>query len=184
MATALAALALTSCSGGDSKGPEATLDPAEPSKTATSTAPSPTETDPDAALKKVVLDTYARMWEEQAKAYSKASIEGTQLRRYAAGAALADTEVTMDTFQKEGLVTKGAPTHDVTVTGLKPNKKVPWASLTDCMDTTGWKYLDKKTGKPAEMPKNQVLKYVTKVQAERWGGTWKIIVVDPSATSC
>ncbi|WP_372347451.1 hypothetical protein [Streptomyces sp. KL116D] len=39
-----------------------------------------------------------------------------------------------------------------------------------------------KTGKPAEMPKNRVLKYAT-VQAEKWGKEWKIVEVKPSATS-
>ncbi|GAA2349573.1 hypothetical protein OKJ48_02680 [Streptomyces kunmingensis] len=184
-AAALSAAALTACSGAAPKIPDAPLDPAQPSTSSQpGSTPSPSDSDPDAALKKVVLDTYERMWDEQVKAYAKGSIKGTELRSYAAGYALAEAETTMDTFQEKGVVTKGAPTHDAVVTGLKPDEKVPWASLTDCLDTANWKYVYEKTGKPVEMPKDQVLKYVTKVQAEKWGNSWKIVEVQASATSC
>ncbi|NEB78977.1 hypothetical protein G3I40_27710 [Streptomyces sp. SID14478] len=178
---------LTGCSGDDGKGPEATLGPKDPTASASSgdaASPTPSPTDPNAAVKQAVLDTYDRMWAEQVKAYGKGSINGTALREYSAGPALADTQIAMDSFKEKGVVTRGAPTHEVTLSGLKPEKKVPWASLTDCLDTTAWKYVYKKTGKPVDMPKDQVLKYVTKVQAEKWGKSWKIVDVKPSNTSC
>ncbi|MCQ4214252.1 hypothetical protein [Streptomyces longispororuber] len=187
IAAALTATTLTACSTNDKAGPEATLEPTASAKDPadkTATAPSPTATDPDAALKKTVLDTYDRMWDEQVKAYAQASIKGTDLRRFSAGPALADAEIAMETYREKGIVAQGAPTHDVTITGLKPDKKVPWASLTDCLDTAPWKRVYAKTGKSVEMPKSRVPKYVTKVQAEKWGATWKIVEVKPSATSC
>ncbi|MFI7008860.1 hypothetical protein [Streptomyces sp. NPDC050145] len=186
-ATALAMAVLSACSGGDDKkGPEATLEPTRSDKPVneSSSTPSPSETDPNAAEKQAVLDTYDRLWDEQVKAYGQGSIKGTQMRKYTAGYALADTETDLETLQKKGIVAKGSPTHDVSVTGLKPDKKVPWASLTDCLDTSDWKYVYEKTGKPVDMPENRVSKYLTKVQAEKWGKTWKIVQLETSGTSC
>jgi hypothetical protein len=178
---------LTACSGGsDKKGPEATLEPTRSDNPAreSSSSPGPSKKDPNAVQKRAVLETYNRMWEEQVKAYAKASIKGTKLRDYSAGYALADAETAMDGYQAKGIVAKGAPKHDVTLTGLKPEKKTPWAALTDCLDTGPWKRVYVKTGKPVDMPKNRVVRYLTKVQAEKWGTTWKIVDVKPSSTSC
>ncbi|GAA2338570.1 hypothetical protein GCM10010431_72460 [Streptomyces kunmingensis] len=54
----------------------------------------------------------------------------------------------------------------------------------DCLDTGPWQRLYKKTGKPYPMPSARVERYVTKVQAEKRGESWKIVDVKVSGTSC
>ncbi|WP_338704319.1 hypothetical protein V2W30_41130 (plasmid) [Streptomyces sp. Q6] len=184
----LAASLLTACSGSENKGPEATLDPKDPSTSASSTdnaTPSPSQTDPHAGDKAAALDAYGRMWAEQAKAYAKGSTSGTEFDTYAV--ALAKTSITNDLadLRSKGIVTKGAPTHSAKITEFKPRgTKAASAKVKDCLDTTHWKYLYAKTGKPVPMPSTRLPRYYMTAQAEVWGKSWKIIEIKLSQDPC
>ncbi|MFI0242579.1 hypothetical protein [Streptomyces sp. NPDC016845] len=188
VAATSAAVALTSCSGGGTKGTEATHDAAKPHKTAADTAsaaPSPSETDPDAAVKRVVLDTYTRMWDEQAKAYNTGNLYETKFETYAVALARSDVKNDLQGLWSKGIVTQGAPTHDAQVTEIKrPQRMAPRAKITDCMNTTKWRFIYKKTGKPLPMPSTRMDRYVMTAQAEVWGESWKIVELTPSDKPC
>ncbi|MHB9848985.1 hypothetical protein ACSYGO_07020 [Streptomyces krungchingensis] len=124
------------------------------------------------------------MWDEQVKAYAKGGAEGTDLSKYAAALALSGTEDDLKDLRTKGIVTTGAPTHKTEVDTLEMDKKVPHAKLTDCMDSTDWKFVYRKSGKPVQMPKDRLVRYVTKVEAERWGKQWKIVDVVPQQRAC
>ncbi|MEU8950947.1 hypothetical protein [Streptomyces sp. NPDC048489] len=124
------------------------------------------------------------MWREQAKAYAKGDTKGTEFSRYAAALALSGTEDDLKDLRSKGIVTTGAPTHKTTIDVLEMDKKVPHAKLTDCMDSTRWKFIYRKSGKPVEMPKNRLIRYVTDVEAERWGNQWKIVNATPRQHAC
>ncbi|MFI2620526.1 hypothetical protein [Streptomyces sp. NPDC018584] len=184
--TALAAL--TACSSSDSG--DTSDDASKPSpKTSGSTEPSASSTptaapDPEDAEKAVVKDTYARMWDEQIKAYAKADPKGTKLSTYSAAVALAQTQQTLKGLKKKGIIATGELGHKVKVTGFKPEKQVPWAGLTDCLDTSNWKYVYRESGKPVPMPTNRIERYVSKVQVEKWGKQWKVVDFKPSQEAC
>lgn len=140
--------------------------------------------DPQAAEKTAVLDAYARFWAEQVKAYAKGDTTETSFSRYAAGEALSSTQDDLKDLRTKGIVTTGAPAHDTTVVSLEPSKKVPSAKLTDCLDSTGWKFIYRKSGKSVEMPESRLIRYVTKIDAEKWGKQWKIVNVAPQQRAC
>ncbi|MFJ8804033.1 hypothetical protein [Streptomyces sp. NPDC102487] len=160
----------------------------KPSATASSAAPSasasPSPSSSVSADQAAVLDAYSRMWAEQAKAYAKGDAKGTDLSTYAAALALSGTEDDLKDLRSKGIVTSGAPTHKATVNLLEMDKKVPHAKLTDCLDSAGWKFVYRKSGKPVEMPKDRLVRYVTKVEAEKWGKQWKIVDVTPQQRAC
>lgn len=157
-----------------------------PSATASKPSPAtpPSSVDAQAAEKTAVLDTYALFWDEQAKAYAKGDTAGTSLAQYAAGEALSSTQDDLKDLHTKGIVTTGAPTHTTTVFSLEPGKKVPSAKLTDCLDSTNWKFIYRKSGKPVEMPQSRLIRYVTKINAEKWGKQWKIVDVTPEQRAC
>ncbi|MGW7276072.1 hypothetical protein ACWGH5_36855 [Streptomyces sp. NPDC054864] len=180
-----AALALSACgSSDDDSGKKApgVKSPASKSS-APSTTPSPS-TDPETAEKKAVLEAYARMWAENVKAYAKADPKGTKLSTYSAAVAWAQWKNDLKSLKKQGIVTTGEPSHDIEVTGIKPDKKVPSAELTDCLDTTDWKFVYRKSGKPVAMPNNRLKSYVMEITAEKWGKQWKVVVAKPLDRAC
>ena len=176
------ALGLSACSD-DGAGDNAKTS-ATPSATASSNTPSPGPSSSDAVEKAAVLDAYGRMWDEQVKAYAQGDSKGTELSQYAAALALSGTEGDLKDLRSKGIVTTGAPTHKAAVDSLEPDKKVPHAKLTDCLDSTDWKFIYRKSGKPVEMPKNRLVRYVTKIEAEKWGHQWKIVDVVPQQRAC
>ncbi|MET7888444.1 hypothetical protein [Streptomyces avermitilis] len=155
-----------------------------PSAATTSSSPTPSPSTSESVDQAAVLDAYSRMWDEQVKAYAKGDAKGTDLSRYAAALALSSTEDDLQDLRSKGIVTTGAPTHKATVDSLEMDKKIPHAKLTDCLDSTGWKFLHRKSGKPVQMPKDRLVRYVTKVEAERWGKQWKIVDVVPQQRAC
>ncbi|MGW2748439.1 hypothetical protein [Streptomyces sp. NPDC001450] len=156
-------------------------------KTPAASTPAPTaspSTSPTADPEDAVKEAYKRYWEEQVKAYAKGDAKGTQLSVYSGALALSKTEDDLKDLRAKGIVTTGAPKHDVEVTSFKPNEKVPQAKLTDCLDTSTWKFLYRDSGKPVEMPKDRLVRYVTKIDAEKWGKQWKVLNVDQQQTAC
>jgi hypothetical protein len=178
-----AALALSACSTPDGKG--------KTTDKASSAAPAPTATavpsrsnDPEAATKAAVLDAYNSFWAEQVKAYAKGDTAGTDFGQYAAAEALSNVRNDVKDLRSKGIVTTGAPSHDVTVEELVPEKKVPYAKLADCLDSTDWKFVYADSRAPVKMPKGRLVRYVTVVEAEKWGEQWKIVTVAPQQRSC
>lgn len=182
-----AVIALSACGGEGGResanGPESAPSTASQPSEAPSTPPSESA-DPLAAQKRAVLQTYSRFWEEQVKAYSQGDVAGTDVAKYAAAQALSATKRDLSELRSQGIVTTGEPAHDTSVDELEPDKKVPYAKLTDCLDSTGWKFVYAKSQKPVDMPTNRLVRYVTEVEAEKWGNQWKIVTVTPQQRTC
>jgi hypothetical protein len=147
-------------------------------------APEPESADPRAAHKHAVLQTYERFWEEQVKAYNQGDVTGTNVAKYAAAQALSATKRDLSELRSQGIVTTGEPAHDTAVEELHPDRKVPYAKLTDCLDSTGWHFVHAKSRKPVDMPTNRLVRYVTEIEAEKWGKQWKIVTVTPQQRTC
>ncbi|MGW2936344.1 hypothetical protein ACWDA7_31845 [Streptomyces sp. NPDC001156] len=130
------------------------------------------------------MDAYKYFWEEQVKAYAKADSAGTDLGQYATALALSRTETDLKSLRSKGIVTTGAPSHNTTVDSFEPEKKVPYAKLRDCLDSTNWKFVYRKSGKAVEMPENRLVRYLVEIEAEKWGKQWKIVTVTPQQRAC
>lgn len=130
------------------------------------------------------MEAYARMWDEQVKAYAQADPKGTKLSTYSVALAFAQTKNDLKGLKEKGIVTTGEPTHEVEVTSIKPDKKAPSAVMTDCLDTSKWKFVYRKSGKGIAMPENRLESYVMEIQAEKWGKQWKIVVAKPTDRAC
>ncbi|MGW1107909.1 hypothetical protein [Streptomyces sp. NPDC002540] len=180
--TACAIVAVSACSNSDDSAakPPSTPPPSSEPAPATSSAGA----DPQAAEKAAVLNVYSRFWEEQVKAYAKGDTKGTAFSKYAAAVALSSAEDDLKDLRSKGIVTTGAPAHDTTVDKVETDKKVPHAKLTDCLDSTDWKFKYRGSGKPVPMPSERLLRYETKVEAEKWGKQWKIVDVAPQQNPC
>lgn len=186
-AAVLSALAVLSACGSSSGGDNAdkAVKPSpETSSSSETETPSTAAPDPEDAEKKAVTDAYADMWDEQVKAYAKADVKGTDLSTYSAAKAWVQTKRDLEALKSKGMVATGKPEHDVKVTGFKPDKQVPWAGLTDCLDTANWKYVYRKSGKAVPIPDGRLESYTLKVQAEKWGKQWKIVDLVPQDRAC
>ncbi|MER6074644.1 hypothetical protein ABT187_38690 [Streptomyces sp. NPDC001817] len=177
-----AALALTACgsSGNNHAGK------ASPSATASSSAANTASAsaDPDAAAKQDVITAYKHYWDEEVKAYSKASMDGTDLKKYAQGNALGLVQSDLLNMRTAGQVIEGRPRIDPKVTSLDLQKKVPSAQITDCVDVSSWKVLDAKTKSEVALPKTRRTKYVSIVTAEKWGKQWVMLEDTPENRAC
>jgi hypothetical protein len=178
------ALTVSACGVSEGKHTETDAKPA-PSKSAASSAPSSSASaDPQAAVKKAVLETYDAFWSEQVKAYSKGSEKGTQLEKYATTDALARARTDLMNMKAAGNVTTGKPEHDAKVTALGEKKKVPDATITDCLDIRDWATVSHKTGKKQSLSQGNLTRYVTVVSAEKWDQRWMITKVEPKGRKC
>ncbi|MEU8883902.1 hypothetical protein [Streptomyces hydrogenans] len=175
LALLLAGLAAVSgCSSAEPASPKPTA-PASP----TSSAPArvtPSPDSPKEAAKKQAVAAYRAYWTELTKAFAVPAFEGTDLKRYAVADALANAEETIANLKANKRTMAGAPVlSSPTVTGGELGKKTPNVSVSACLDVSGWKIVDKKTGKPAPTATNAVSKYVITSFLERWDGSWKVL---------
>ncbi|MFF4482931.1 hypothetical protein ACFY1A_38820 [Streptomyces sp. NPDC001520] len=184
-ATAIAvgvALSVSSCSGDDKASDEPKQSPT-PAASTPESSKSPADSDPQAADKRDVIAAYRSYWSEQVKAYAKANIEGTDLDKYASADALGRARSDVLSLQKAGVVAKGAPVNDPEVTDLDMDRKVPRATVTDCLDVSKWTRV-KKTGETVPSPKGQLKKYTATINTEKWGKQWMILKVTPKPRAC
>ncbi|QKV90402.1 hypothetical protein HUT19_41015 [Streptomyces sp. NA02950] len=177
------ALSVSSCSGGDGKSEES-KHPSKPAASSPQSSQTTASSDPQAPDKRDVLTAYRHYWDEQVKAYSKVTVEGTDLDEYASADALARAKSDVMSLKKAGVVAKGAPVNDAKVSGLDMDRKVPRATIADCLDVSKWTRVDRKTGKTVPSPKGQLKRYATTINAEKWGKQWMILKVTSKPRTC
>lgn len=158
-------LAVTGCSGADSKG----APPSVPASTTASPAPS---ANPSAAAKAQVLATYRKMWDAKVKVYQTGQITSRELEKYATDKALANIKLTSVFYQDHGMVLQGTPVLSPTVTALSLTKTPQRATISDCVDTTHFVEIYKATGKHVPLAAPQ--RHVQTSVAQSTGGAWVI----------
>ncbi|MFF4557767.1 hypothetical protein [Streptomyces sp. NPDC001422] len=181
--TAGALLTLSACSSdndsSDTK-PSAPVSSAAPSSS-TSPSPSPSLSADQAA----VLAVYTHYREEQAKAYAKASVSGTDIEKYATTEALGKVTRDVLNLRTAGNAASGAPvSHNTEITALKTDGPIPKATIKDCLDVTNWGVVNKKTGKALPTPKGQLKKHVNDVTLEKWGNRWLVRTDTAKSIAC
>ncbi|MFD3556881.1 hypothetical protein ACFWWA_32965 [Streptomyces goshikiensis] len=173
-ATALTAAAvLTGCSK-NTKAADPTPTPPGPSA-----SPSPSA-DPQASEKAKALAAYDGFWVETVKAYESGTDKGTKLVNYAANSALDDALTDITNMQKAGITKQGSPGHRPEATALNLSSQRPTATITDCLDLSTWRTIDRATGKVQPYPSEQPLRYIAVAEVELWAGQWLVVKMTPN----
>jgi len=111
-------------------------------------------------------------------------VDGTELNKYAVGTALASAEQDLKAMKSKGQIAKGKVTLSPKIQTMDLGRKVPSATMRDCVDITRWKLVDASTGKEIELPKERLTRYVSIVKAEKWGARWVILSASLENTKC
>ncbi|MGW1768266.1 hypothetical protein ACWCQL_30010 [Streptomyces sp. NPDC002073] len=151
---------------------------AEEKKTADAAPPKPSASpspsaDPKAAEKAALLGVYREFWDAQLKVYTTGSMRGTGIERVAGGKAYTKVQVTVLYHQQRGTVMKGKPRLSPKVTALNTSKNLHTATVTDCLDSTGYVQVEKDTGEPVKLA-DANRRHVATYSALRHGGSWQI----------
>ncbi len=134
----------------------------------TSSSPSP---DAQAIAKHDALAAYTGMWAAMVKAAETSNPDEPKLRQYATGDALALLVGSLVTDRSRGVVTKGHPVLNPSVTALTPESAPTEASIVDCGDSTNWlKY--KSNGELADNTPGGRRRITATVKAG--DGGWKV----------
>ena len=169
-----AAAGLAGCASGT----PATQSTVLPDRTVSAPASTAATGDPQVLARQA----YLGMWQAFFTASRTADYQSPSLAHYAAGAALELLIHGLYQNYREGIVTRGTPSHDVAVAMTKTSLGTPEAKVTDCSDTSGsGTYY--KSGKPAAggSPGRQAIY----AQVQPFDGTWKVTsLVVEKAGSC
>lgn len=185
--TLAATFALAACSSSD-KGGEATDKPPSSSPTLSRTptaapvptAPSPSA-DPAVIAEREAIARYRAYWREMERVYAKANVEETDIKKYAALAALGRPEHEVEQLQKNGRRFTGSVTVSNLSAEVTLNRRIPNAVITSCLDVSQWKPIEADTGKPVPLPTKRLTKYIMIATVERWPDGWKVIKDEPQA---
>ncbi|MFF3159288.1 secreted protein/lipoprotein [Streptomyces sp. NPDC057910] len=119
------------------------------------------------------------------RAYAEASVDGTDIKTYAAAAALRQAEVDLDRMHKAGQIVEGeVVVGSPTVTQLDTSHKLPSATVSSCLDISRWKVIERANGKPVALPTDRRTKYVIAATVEKWAEGWKVIKDEPQDRPC
>jgi hypothetical protein len=160
---ACCAAGLTGCASGTS-GSQSTALPGR-------TVSAPASTAAAGDLQVLARQAYLSMWQTFFAASRTADYQSPSLDHYAAGSALELLIHGLYQYHREGIVTRGTPSHSVSVTMTKTSLGTPEAKVTDCSNSSGsGTYY--RSGKPAAggAPGRQAIY----AQVQPFDGTWKV----------
>lgn len=161
---AASVLVSAGCSSDESESSPTPRVPA-PSSTAPSLGPS-------AAAERDALAAYSALWLSMAKAGEVPDPDAPELRKYAAGDALARVVRALATYRETGVVTRGRPVNSPRVVSAAPADAPTEVKLTDCGDSSGWTSHKKSTGEQLkDDPRGRRLITAT---VSRVDGAWKV----------
>lgn len=137
-------------------------------------------TDPAEVAKAEAIATYVKYWDEMEKSYATGRVEGTDIKKFAAGAALARPEAEVPKIAKAGRAFTGeVGISTSTVTKADLDREVPSVTLSSCIDVTKWIPLDRKSGQPAALPSERLTRFVALTTLEKWPDGWKVLTDEP-----
>lgn len=161
---------LAACTSGASA--DRTSSAASPVSASSATTPSP---DPTKQAADAALAAYRGFRQAEVRAEAKADPKGSGLERYAFDKALDGVYSAVLYFRQQGIVVRGAPTLNPTVTSVTlgaPSRAV----ITDCFDTSKWEAVYKATGKSA-VASGQPRRTVVTAAVEVYRGQWMVRTV-------
>ncbi|MFG2440567.1 hypothetical protein [Streptomyces sp. NPDC048508] len=139
---------------------------------------------PDALAKDELLAAYRRYLDEITKAYAQADVAGTDVSKYASGNALVTVQSETKALKNADRVITGELTSTPEVTMIDLERRVPRATVTDCIDVAQWNVIDRDSKNKVAMPAERLLKYVEIVSMEKWGKQWVVLKDMPQERKC
>lgn len=115
----------------------------------TSAAVSTSAASPADAAKQQATTAYVGMWDDFVAAAATSDWQSPKLGQYATGLALSTLSRGLYADHYNGLVSKGSPTHNVTVTSVDPASDPTKVMVTDCSDSTKALKYRADNGQPA-----------------------------------
>ncbi|MFJ2094750.1 secreted protein/lipoprotein [Streptomyces sp. NPDC087901] len=141
--------------------------------------------DPTETTKTEAVATYQKYWQAMERLYADVNAKNTDLKQYAAGAALKNAESDAKSMHDKGHVISGQVTvGSPTVTSVDINRKIPNAKISSCLDISHWQVIDSTTKKPVALPPKRLTKYVIVSTVERWPEGWRVISDEPRGKKC
>jgi hypothetical protein len=164
------ALALASCSSGTPSG-SATIT-STPSAPPSSAAPT-TSASPVDQAKQAALAAYRGMWQDFVVAGTTSDWQSASLGQYATGIALTNMSRGLYADHYNGLVTKGEPVLNPSVSSVDPPTDPKKIIITDCGDSTHWLKYRASNGQLADNTPGgrQLINAIVEKQAD---GSWKV----------
>ncbi|WP_327129790.1 hypothetical protein [Streptomyces sp. NBC_01727] len=143
-------------------------DKALPSRTSAPATPVPSA-NPEKAQKDAVLTVHRKMWAAQIKAHSSGTLKRAGLESASGDKALSKIKVTALYYQEHGSIMKGKPQLSLKVTTISDGQ----AEITDCIDSTHYVQINKKTGKAIGLLDNN-RRHIATYKAHTIAGKWLI----------
>jgi len=137
------------------------------------TTPTPSVDPTVAAAEAAVLKAYRGYWDAKVAIYADPpQTVGPDLQTYAVDQALADVGQTQFTLRQSGIVFRGSPSIQPTVSDVHLGDGGS-ATITDCVDSTNWQPVYAATGASAAAP-GQETRLITVSTAYFYDGRWTI----------
>ena len=121
-----------------------------------------------------VLAAYTGMRQAQEAAEASGTTQGSGLEAYATGKAFIDITASVIQEASVGREMIGIPLLHPRVTALDLNARPATATVTDCMDVSGWQSVDKATGKYVAVTSSSHNSFVSVSQAALGPNGWQI----------
>jgi hypothetical protein len=112
---------------------------------------------------------------EQIKAYRQGRASDTKLNSYATDTALSKIESELFQYRQAGVHFEGEPKSTAKVTAVDIEATPQKATITECLDTSGWKALQ---GSKNVTSPNQVRRYTVTGSVRTIGRQWKAVDFD------
>jgi len=145
---------------------------AAPSAAPDSPTASPSQ-DPTQAATTQILAVYTGMRQAQVSAEDSGTTQNVSLSDYAAGKALIAITSDVGEDAAKDWRMAGLPQLNPKVTALDLSSRPPTATVTDCMNVSGWHMVDQVTGKDITAPSAQS-SFVSVSQAQLGQDGWRI----------
>lgn len=120
-----------------------------------------------------MLSVYRAFWDAQLKVYTTGTMKDSGIEKVGTDKAYAKVQATRIYYVDNGFVMTGAPGLSPKVSRVDMAATPPSATITDCIDSTNYIKVEKKSGKPVEtLDKNR--RHVATYTALKIGGAWQI----------
>ncbi|WP_237774728.1 hypothetical protein [Actinosynnema sp. ALI-1.44] len=123
--------------------------------------------------KQDALTSYRGMWQDFVAAGTTSDWQSPKLGRYATGIALTNMSRALYADHYNGLVTKGEPTYEPSVSSVDPPDNPNKIVITDCSDDSRWLKYKAATGQLAnDTPGGRHL--INAIVQKQADGSWKV----------
>ncbi|MGW4115280.1 hypothetical protein ACWEFJ_30770 [Actinosynnema sp. NPDC004786] len=119
------------------------------------------------------MDAYRGMWLSFAEAATTSDWRSPKLAEYATGTALTTLSRGLYGDHYRGVVSRGQPVLNPSVSSAEPAQAPTKVVVTDCGDSTNWTSHYADSGQPADEPGGR--RHIDAIVEKQADGTWKVV---------